>query len=186
MTKKKKTKKNVIRLRLLAKTLTSVEPTGTNIYKNMKKIFLLLGVAMSIASCTTITKTATTAEMPASLYSATVADLQVAPERITYTMTPNSAIQRGGFANVKRAAENEALTKNGNADILVEPEYIISQRRGLFKTRITSITVTGRPAKYVNFHSLNDSVWCNPAFRYRLTNNVKAGNGGLLKGLFGK
>lgn len=152
----------------------------------MKKIFLVLGVAISIASCTTITKTSSTADMPASLYSATVADLDVAPERITYTTTPSNAIQRGGLGNVKRAAENEALTKNDNADLLVEPEYIISQRRGLFRSRITSITVTGRPAKYVNFHSLNDSVWCNPAFRYKLTNNVKHGNSGLLKGMFGK
>lgn len=152
----------------------------------MKKVFFLLSAALAVASCTTITKTAATADMPASLYSATVADLKVSPERITYTMNPSKAIQRGGFSNVKRAVENEALTKYGNADLLVEPEYIISQKKYLFRTKITSITVTGRPAHYVNYHSLNDSVWCNPIFRDGMKNAVKKNGGSLLKGVFGK
>lgn len=147
----------------------------------MKKIFFLLGAAMSIASCTTITKTSATADMPTSLYSATVASLKVAPERITYTMQPSRSIRRGGLSNIKRAVENEALTQNGNADVLVEPEYIISKRKGLFGSKVTSITVTGRPAKYTDFHSLNDSVWCNPIFRAKHSNAVKRGGG-----LFGK
>lgn len=151
----------------------------------MKKVFLLLSVAMSIASCTTTTKTSATAEMPTSLYSATVASLKVAPERITYTMKPNKAIRRGGLSNVKRAVENEALTQNGNADVLVEPQYIISKRRGLFSSKVTSITVTGRPAKYVDFHSLNDSVWCDPIFRANNANVVKRG-GGLFSKVLGK
>lgn len=153
----------------------------------MKKVFFLLSAALAVASCTTITKTAATADMPASLYSATVADLKVSPERITYTMNPSKAIQRGGFSNVKRAVENEALTKYGNADLLVEPEYIVTRKRGWFRQWIiTSITVTGRPAHYVNYHSLNDSVWCNPIFRDGMKNAVKRNDGGLLKGVFGK
>jgi hypothetical protein len=31
---------------------------------------------------------------------------------------------------------------------------------------IDYIIVSGRPATFKNFHSLNDSVWCNPAFRF--------------------
>ena len=151
----------------------------------MKKVFFLLGCVLAMSSCTTIVKTASEAAMPASLYSATVADLEVAPERITYTMTPSKALQRGGFGNVKKAVENEALTKNGNADILVEPEFVITQTRYLFRKKIASITVTGRPAKYTNFHSLNDSIWCNRVFRAGYKNDVK-GAGGLLKGVFGK
>lgn len=149
----------------------------------MKKIFFLLGAAMSIASCTTIIKTSATADMPTSLYSATVASLKVVtPDRITYTMDPvEKPIRRGGLSNVKRAAENEALTANGNADVLIEPEYIIYKRKGLFGSKITKITVTGRPAKYTDFHSLNDSVWCNPIFRAKHSNAVKRGGG-----LFGK
>ena len=107
----------------------------------MKKLFFLLGAAISLASCTTITKTATTADTPAAFYSATVADLEVAKERITYTMTPSADIQRGGLENVKRAAENEALLKNGNADVLVDAEYVISMTNNwIFGKKVNSIT----------------------------------------------
>ncbi len=151
----------------------------------MKKIVLLCGaIAMMAASCTTITKTSTTADVSQSLYSATVGDLDVAKERVTYTMTPSKAIRRGGVANVKRAAEHEALEaytkKTGKtADLLLEPEYIISKRRGFCGTKVTSITVTGRPAAYTNFHSLNDSVWCNPIFRDGYKNTAKKDKGGI-------
>ena len=74
------------------------------------------------ASCTTVTKTATTANVPSSLLSSTVADLEVMPQRISYTMSPSKAVRRGGMANVKLAAENEALAKMGvNADLVLEP-----------------------------------------------------------------
>lgn len=125
-------------------------------------------MAFLATSCTTITKTATTEKLPAAFYNATVADLDVAPERIYYTMTPTKAIQRAGLGlgNVKQAAVNEALQKNGNADILVEPEFVIVQKKRLFcRNKVLQITVSGRPAKYTGFHSLNDSVWCNPVFR---------------------
>lgn len=145
--------------------------------KEMKKLFFVAGAVLALASCTTITKTASDVDVPSSLYSATVADLKVSPERVTYTIKPSKALQRGGLANVKKAVESEALTQNGNADVLVEPEYIIAQKRGLFKRSITSITITGRPAKYTNFHSLNDSVWCNPVFRSDYKNSVKSSTG---------
>lgn len=131
----------------------------------MKKLFFCLGISLLMASCTSVIKTARTAETPVSLLSATVADLDVAPERITYTMHPGSELQRVGLANVKRAVEAEALTKNGNADVLVNAEYVITSKNYVFFKRIESITVTGRPAKYKKFHSLSDDVWCNPVFR---------------------
>ena len=159
-----------------------------------KSVFLCSAVLMMMASCSTTftTKTSTTANVPQSLLSATVADLDVAKERITYTIAPSDEILRCGEANVKRAAEAEALDaytkKTGKtADLLLEPEYVISKTRKFFKgTKVTSITVSGRPASYKNFHSLNDSVWCNPIFRAGYKNTVKKENGGLLKGMFGK
>jgi hypothetical protein len=48
---------------------------------------------------------------------------------------------------------------------LVEPQFVMSKRKGMFGTKIKSVTVTGRPAKYKNFRSLNDSVWTDPIFR---------------------
>lgn len=124
-----------------------------------------MSIAALLSSCATMTKTASTADINSSLQSATVADLDVSPQRITYTMTPTKAVQRGGDENVKRVAESEALERNGGGDLLVNPEFVISKRRGLFSSKITSVTVSGRPATYTNIRSFNDSVWCNPVFR---------------------
>lgn len=136
-----------------------------------KSLGLLALSAILLSSCETLTKTASTADVSSSLQSTTVADLKV-EDRISYTMSPSKDIRRGGMKNVKRAAESEALeayARKNNAklpDLLVEPEYVVEQvSYGLFGKKVSSITVTGRPAYYTNFRSLNDSVWCNPAFR---------------------
>ena len=130
---------------------------------NVKGIMALAAVAL-LSSCITTTKTARTASTSATIKNATVADLRVADKRITYTMSPSKAIQRAGLNNVKQAAIQEALTLNGNADVMVEPEFVIEQERSLFGSRINSITVTGRPAYYENFRTLPDSVWHKPGF----------------------
>ncbi len=130
----------------------------------MKNIFYLSAAVLLLSSCVTTKKTASTADITSSLQSATVADLEVRP-RISYTMTPLKAVRRGGLENVKRTAMSEALEKNGGGDLMVNPEFTISKRRGLFGSKITSVTVTGRPATYTNVRSFNDSVWCNPVFR---------------------
>ncbi len=125
-----------------------------------------------LSSCDTLTKTARTADIPSAQYNATVADLKVT-DRISYTMQPSKAVQRGGLSNVKQAAESEALEKKGgNADILLEPQFVIEKKRTLFGSKVKSITVSGRPATYTNFRSLDDSVWVNPVFR-----GVKVRNG---------
>lgn len=128
----------------------------------MKKVYfvVLTATTLLLSSCVTSMKTATTMDIHPSVRNVTVADLDVAPERITYRMVPSKAIQRGGIENVKQAAENEALQKNGNADILVEPQFVYSMKNG----RVKSIEVTGRPAYYTNFRSLPDTVWSNPYF----------------------
>lgn len=120
---------------------------------------------MLLSGCDTLQKTATTANISIQAHNATVADLKVG-ERISYTMTPSDEVRRGGEANVKQVAEAEALEKKGgNADLLVNPLYVISKKRGLFSSKITSITVSGRPAFYTNFRPLPDSVFSNPVYR---------------------
>ena len=153
----------------------------------MKKIIYFVGLALCLVSCQTITKTSKTAESPASLLSATVADLEVSPERITYTTHPELSLRRGGLENVKQAAIQQALIENGNADVLVDATFSITTTRFLVFNWVSSITVSGRPAKYTNFHSLDDSVWCDPFFRYHYRNNAKQSGGfggGFLNGLF--
>ena len=134
----------------------------------MKRKYRIYGLgllsALLLSSCITTTKTARTLATSASIKNATVADLRVTDHRVTYTMSPSKAIQRGGLSNVKQAAIQEALTKNGNADVMVEPEFVIEKERTLFGSHINSITVTGRPAYYQNFRTLPDSVWHKPGF----------------------
>lgn len=138
----------------------------------MKKILLSVLAIVSMASCTTVLETARTESAPSQLLSATVADLEVGKDRITYPMTVTKDIRRGGLSNIYRAAEAKALREvGGNADLLVEPEYTTEKKwTFLSGTKIVKVTVSGRPAKFTNFHSLNDSVWCNPLFRAKYGN----------------
>lgn len=139
----------------------------------MRKILAFLTfAAFFLSSCQTVMKTARTADIESSMQSITVADLKVSNERITHTLIPNKDIQRGGLKNVKRAVEAEALAKYGNADVLLDAQYVISKKRTFWGSKITSIMVSGRPAFYTNFRSLNDTVWANPVFR-----GVKANRG---------
>jgi len=146
----------------------------------MKKVLLLACVSFSLASCVTTIKTAKKMDAKSQLLNATVADLEVSPIRVSYTMQPVKAIQRAGISNVKQAAIQECLIKNGNADVLVDVEYVIEQEnRFIFGKRINSITVSGHPAKYKGYHSLSDSVWCNPVFRHHYENGISRPSGGL-------
>lgn len=153
---------------------------------------LALSVAL-LASCDTVMKTAHTADVNTSVVSATVADIvPVAEGRITHTLRPNESIRRGGMDNIRQAVISEALEKH-NADVLIEPQYVITKEKKLFGSKITSITVSGRPGSYTNFRALPDSVWNNPVFRgigtYRETPmyaSAKDPNPWLAGGLFGK
>lgn len=134
-----------------------------------------------LTSCTTITvtKTSRTAEMPEQFLSATVADLEVAPGRASVTYTPSKQVLNGGVQNVYKVAERQLLDEKG-CDVLVNPEYTVEKTRKLFRTKVTSVTVTGRPAKFKGFRSLNDSVWCNPVFRVGYKNDIKTTSSGLM------
>lgn len=135
----------------------------------MKKcIFIFAAAVWAMSSCTTVTKTARTESVPYSMYNATIADLKVAPARISYTMRPSKQINAGGINNCKQAAIQEALRVNGNADLLLDPQFVVSSKKGpfgIFINKVTSITVSGRPATYVNFRSMDDNVWTDPIFR---------------------
>ena len=88
------------------------------------------------------------------------ADLQIAPNRIKYFMLVTESIRMGGKLNVISTAVWEALAVNGNADVLVDPQTQIKYDKS---GEIESITVTGYPAKYVNFRKIE-----KPAPEYQL------------------
>ena len=116
-------------------------------------------MAICATSCKTAFSTAEYKDPTTFLRNVTSADLDVANERISFTFQPSKQVRRGGSDNVIKAAIREALRVNGGGDVLVDLEYITLEKPSLFLSPIREITVSGYPAKYKNFHSLDDSIW---------------------------
>ena len=153
----------------------------------MKKLFICCGIALALASCTTVKQTATTANVNSQLLTATVADLEVSNERVSTEYITTAPVRRGGMSNVLHAAEQKLLKEKAPGyDLLVEPEYTTERVSYLiFGSKVTKVIVSGRPARYKNFHSLDDSVWSNGNFRATFkdckSKGTRSGIGGLLK-----
>ena len=128
----------------------------------MKKLYLFLLVVfvLGLSSCKSTRSTATYQDPINTLRTVTVADLDVAETRISYTYRPSCAVRLGGSQNVIKTAVQEALKAYGSGDILIGLEYTTISRWTIFPflSPIREITVTGRPAKYVNFHSLPEKI----------------------------
>lgn len=60
----------------------------------MKKVFLAFGAALLLASCTTVTKTATTMDVNNHLTSESDVDLVVSNSKITYTQDNSQGEKR--------------------------------------------------------------------------------------------
>lgn len=113
----------------------------------MKKLFFAAASLVLLAtSCGSYTYTATEANVNTVVSSATVADLEVG-DRVTFTYNPTSK-ERKGIKNCKAAAIQAMLKANGNADVIVAPEY-------KYTNDMKTIVVSGRPGKYKNFRSAN-------------------------------
>lgn len=118
---------------------------------NIQGIAVAAAVMLGAASCSTITNTADTTAVHNEIVSLTVADVTVAEQKATATAewkwNPFSAV------NLEREKKNVTarLLKEHDADVLVEPNYEV-HRRGLF--RGGSLTVTGYPGRYSNFHAM--------------------------------
>lgn len=127
----------------------------------MKKIFTLLAVAALFAGCSTTSPsmaklTNTASHTKISTVQPTVAvfaDLEVSTTKITYFFLPSQTVQNGGFDNIVNTAVREALIANGNADVLVGLEQQVKYDGN---GAVESITISGYPAKYVNFRSPGD------------------------------
>jgi len=120
----------------------------------MKKFFRLLAVAVIVTSCGVVAKqeklinTASYSRATASLYVTPVqADLEVSSEKIHHFMEVSDNIRIGGEENVVKTAVMEALDVYGG-DVLVGLE---KQLKYNDSGQIVSITISGYPAKYVNF-----------------------------------
>ena len=125
----------------------------------MKKLSIILSVAIAatFVSCSLPTKLVNSAtHTPVNVaqpVTVIFADLDVSPTKISFFFIPSKTVINGGEDNVINTAVREALLANGNADVLVGLE---KQLKYNDKGEVESITVTGYPAKYVNFRSPGD------------------------------
>lgn len=121
----------------------------------MKKqvLFAAAAAVLMLSSCSTITHTASTEAVDTEVFNRSNADLNVSTQKITFTYNPDAAHRRAGKKAVLRAAVAKALEANGNADVLVAPQYEVKETRGLFTTKIKYVTVKGYPATYKNVHT---------------------------------
>lgn len=144
----------------------------------MKKLFVLIGAVCALSSCQTIKSTATHKAVDIQPIGALIADLEVSPNRISYTMIPHRRVQRGGFENIKSTAIREALKNNGGGDVLVGLEVQTKSVRFLIWRFITSITVSGYPAKYTNFTNPDKSYW-TPVGMWLTQDAIQKSKGGV-------
>lgn len=121
----------------------------------MKKqmLFAAAAAVLMLSSCSTITHTASTEAVDTEIYNRSNAALEVSTNKITYTYTPDAAHRRAGKKAVLRAAVAKALEANGDADVLVAPQYEVKETSVLFSTKIKYVVVKGYPAKYKNVHA---------------------------------
>lgn len=147
----------------------------------MKKLFILAVAACAMVSCSLPTKLVNSASHSKTSVvqpiAAVFVDLDVSPEKITYFMMPSKSVTDAGYDNVVNTAVREALLANGNADVLVALE---TQVKYGSDGVIESITVTGYPAKYVNFRNAGDD------YLKTMPAPEQTQNAGGLLGKFGK
>lgn len=117
----------------------------------IKSLLLTCILTAALSSCSTISHTAKSIGVDTDIYNLTVADMDVAKEKVSKTAewkwSPLSSVSLG---EQKKTAEAQLL-KDANADVLVEPRYEVT-RRGFM--RGGTVTVTGYPATYRNFRPM--------------------------------
>jgi len=123
--------------------------------KNLSTLAIVLTLAfVGCSAPTKLTNTATHANINvAQPVTAVFADLDVSPKKVLFFYIPSKTVVNGGEENIINSAVREALLANDNADVLVGLEKQIKYAPD---GTIESITVTGYPAKYVNFRSPGD------------------------------
>lgn len=118
----------------------------------MKKILLFVCSALMLASCTTIRKTATTTNVSTSICQHPVVAEGEVKAKVTATTTWTWNPFMSDKFEVKKGNLVAETLKTSDADVLLEPQFIISKKS--FGKR--SITVMGFPVKYKSFRKATD------------------------------
>lgn len=119
----------------------------------MNKIMLFACSALMLASCSTIRKTATTADVATSISQYPVVAEGEVKAKVTETTTWSWIPFKGDKFKEKKGNLVAETLKKYDADVLLEPQFIISKKS--FGER--SITVMGFPVKYKSFRKATDS-----------------------------
>lgn len=94
-------------------------------------------------------------DVNSSISSKNKADLVVSSNKISYTYTPNKQDRKAGMRHVIDNAVAAALKANGNADVLVQKQHEVVYKVYMFgRKKIRTVTVTGYPATFSNFQSV--------------------------------
>lgn len=121
----------------------------------MKKVIYLVALCAMICSCrssvTYTSRTGRSLEMPTEMWQQwTTADLQVSEAKVKATVeNQNNGVFMSEDA-LRQNAVGKALEQSG-ADILINPVYTTDYVDG----RIVRVTVSGYPAKHVNFRTVS-------------------------------
>lgn len=121
----------------------------------MKKLFYfpLLAAATMFTSCSVQwqTRTARMASMPVETYTQwTTSELEVGETRVKATAENISSRRMAlSLKQLKENAMGMALEQS-NADVLIDPLFTCEYIKG----RLVRVTVTGYPAKHVNFRTI--------------------------------
>ncbi len=122
----------------------------------MKKILLIASAVVLLSSCASFKAASvpnTNVSTP-TISTATAATLEVSPTKVSYTYIPTNAESRNlSLETLKENAVFEVLSRNDNADALVEVSYYITAKKRFmgFGTRVRYIIVSGYPVKYKDF-----------------------------------
>ncbi len=119
----------------------------------LKYLFIAI-VGLIVCSCSSVKHTSTALGVDTRVVSFTVADLDVQPTKVSKTYSWNYNPFRRISINTIKTNTTALLLQENDADILVEPQYIIEKRGFL---RGGSVTVIGFPASYKDFHKMNET-----------------------------
>jgi len=116
----------------------------------MKKIVVLALAAMMAGSCSYKWSTSTSSSMPDRVnLLPQVCEVEVSPVKVRYEYSVGrKESKRLSKAQLIESAVSYVLKENGDAVLLIQPEFTFVKRVGIKK-----ITVSGYPATYRNFHT---------------------------------
>lgn len=124
-------------------------------FKNVSSLFLF-ATLLVFSSCktTSISTVSSDIDGPTVIQKPVVADLEVKEVRVSGTATTKGSMSED---QLKKMAVADALKKS-NGDVLIEPRYEITA-----SFRNTTVNVTGYPATYKNFRSMEaqDTIFVN-------------------------